>query len=291
MTHSTEDSTEASIDVTDDVMSSAQLDAPGGAETRAMTELFASLRDSVHALAARDPGLHRFGAAQHRYQLAPSLDEPALAAIEDRIGATLPRDLRQFASEISAGGAGPYYGIVPLDRAAPYVIVTPRGAPWSRALPLAHLGCGYTAVIALDGPARGSIWIDARTIGLVGEIYPTFTTFFIDWVERVAASRWPEPHVPPGRCPLAAALTGYLGHCERELSLPAGTIAGAQLRDALGRLGPGAIEIVADVAPWFDDNDPVDPCIACAQLIDNLADDGLRRDIVAPGRPPKPLRA
>jgi hypothetical protein len=67
-------------------------------------------------------------------------------------------------------------------------------------------------------------------------------------------------------------------------------LAGAALRDALSRLGPGAIEIAAEASPWFDDGDRVDPCIACARLIENLAGDGLRRDVVAPGALPRPQR-
>ena len=48
---------------------------------------------------------------------------------------------------------------------------------------------------------------------------------------------------------------------------------------------PGKGSVVGD-----DADDRVDPCIACARLLDNLADDGLGRDVVAPGLPPRPLR-
>jgi len=97
--------------------------------------------------------------------------------------------------------------------------------------------------------------------------------------------------VPPGACALAAALSDYLAHCEAAAGQAAGSLAGAALRDALARLGPGAIEVAAESSvAWFDADDRVDPCIACARLIDNLAGDGLRRDVVAPGVPPRPLR-
>jgi hypothetical protein len=146
-------------------------------------------------------------------------------------------------------------------------------------------------VAALDGGARGEVWIDARAIGVTRAIQPSFTAFYLDWIDRLAHARWPEPHVPPGACPLAAALSGYLAHCEAERGVAAGTLAGEALRDALLRLGPGAIEVAAESAvAWFDDDDRVDPCIACARLLDNLAADGLGRDVVAPGVPPRPLR-
>jgi len=145
-------------------------------------------------------------------------------------------------------------------------------------------------VVALDGSARGEVWIDARAIGVVRPIQPGVTALYLDWIDRLAHARWPEPHVPAGACALAAALSGYLARCEAEAGAPAGTLAGAALRDALSRLAPGAIEIAAEASPWFDDGDRVDPCIACARLIEDLAGDGLRRDVVAPGAPPRPLR-
>src|SRR4051794_37853765 len=95
-----------------------------------VSELWATAREAVAALAASDPGYRRFGAAQHRYALRPPLAEPALAAIEAALGAPLPDDLREFAAEASAGGAGPGYGIVALDRAAAYAVAAPPAAPW-----------------------------------------------------------------------------------------------------------------------------------------------------------------
>ena len=97
--------------------------------------------------------------------------------------------------------------------------------------------------------------------------------------------------MPAGSCALASALSGYLGVCEQQLGLAAGTLAGPALREALGDLGPGAIEIAAEAgATLFTPGDRVEPCIACARLIDTLAAEGLRRDVVAPGALPLPLR-
>jgi hypothetical protein len=258
-----------------------------------VSELWATARDAVRALAAADPALRRFGAAVHRYELAPPLDAAAARAVEHRLGAALPlpEELRALVTELGAGGAGPGYGLVPVDRTADRLVAAPAGAPWTRGLPLAHLGCGYLAVVALDGGARGEVWIDARAIGVVRPIQPGVTALYLDWIDRLAHARWPEPHVPAGACALAAALSGYLARCEAETGTPAGALAGPALRDALSRLGPGAIEIAAEASPWFDDGDRVDPCIACARLIESLAGDGLRRDVVAPGALPRPQRA
>lgn len=256
-----------------------------------MSEPPATVREAVAALGAADPGRRRFGAAQHRYALAPPLTGDTLAALEDRLGAALPEDLRSFAAEVAAGGAGPGYGIVPIDRAAAYAVTAPAGAAWTRGLPIAHLGCGYAAIAVLDGRARGEIWIDARAIGVLAPIHPSFAAFYVDWIDRLAGARWPDAHVPPGACALAGALSGYLAGCERSAGAAAGTLAGAALRQVLARLGPGAIEIVAaSSVAWFDAADRVDPCIACARLIENLAADGLGREAVAPGVPPRPVR-
>lgn len=257
-------------------------------------DLVATMRQAVDALAAADRSLRRFGAARHRYQLSPPLTAGALAAAEAQLGATLPDDVRAFALEVGAGGAGPGYGIVPIDRAAAFAIAAPIAlppAPWTRALPLVDLGCGYTAICPLDGESRGQIWIDARAIGQVRAIHPSFTAFYLDWIDRLAHSRWPDPQVPPGACALAAALSGYLAHCEAAAGVAPGTLAGAALREALERLGPGAIEVAA-AAPvgWYADDDRVDPCLACARVVENLAGDGLRRDAIAPGVMPLPLR-
>jgi hypothetical protein len=77
---------------------------------------------------------------------------------------------------------------------------------------------------------------------------------------------------------------------ERRLGLDEGKLAGDPLREVLGQLGPGAIEIAAETATLFGPGERVDPCIVCAHLIETLAADGLRRDVVAPGVPPLPAR-
>ncbi|MGN6108475.1 MAG: SMI1/KNR4 family protein [Kofleriaceae bacterium] len=248
-------------------------------------------RAALAALAEGDRALRRFGAAHHRYALAPPSSASAIEAIERRIG-PLPDDLRTFALEVGAGGAGPYYGWLPLERAAELVYDAPPGIErWRRALPVAHVGCGYAAVVPLDGDARGELWLDARALGQVHPIAPSFTAFYVGWIDRLARGRWPDDLVPPGACALASALGGYLGVCEQRLGIEPGTLAGPALREALDALGPGAIASAAEgPLPLFEPGDRVDPCLACARLVDHLAADGLRRDAVAPGLPPLPLR-
>jgi hypothetical protein len=267
---------------TPDLAASPVRDGRGG---RRVSELFATLREAVATLAAADPKLTRFGAATHRYQLLPPVDAAALAPLA-QLG-PLPDDYRDYVTQLSAGGAGPYHGLLPAPRLAP--IAAPRGITvWQRALPIAHLGCGYAALLVLDGDARGEVWISAGSI--VGPIRPSFTVFVVDWIDRLSHARWLDGFVPPDACALANALTGYLDHCERRRGLASGTLDGDALREDLADLGPGAIQLAAGASVLFAPADPVDPCVTCVQLIERMAAQGLRRDVVAPGILPLPQR-
>ena len=232
-------------------------------------DLWSELERAIAAARAADPKLARFGAARHRYALAPPIADPAILA-------RLPDDARAYAARFG-GGAGPYYGVLPLDRVAP--LAGPDGHDW---LPIAHLGCGYAAMLVLAGPARGQVWIDAHAIGVVAPIRASFTAYVVDWIDRLAHARWPDAFVPPGRCALASALTGYLGYHEQQLGLEPGALAGDALAEVLARLGPGAVEVVGG-EPLFGDGEPVDPCASCLRLVENL---GLSPTIVKPGRVP-----
>jgi hypothetical protein len=239
-----------------------------------VSEFLATLDRTLVALAAADPDLRRFGAARHGYRRAPVVAPP-----------DAPEDLRDYAGHFAGGGVGPYYGLVRLDRVQP--IAAPAGVTaWTRALPIAHLGCGYAAVVALDGP-RGEVWIDARAVGVVAPIYPSFTAYYLDWIDHLAHNRWPRGFVPAGACAIAVALSGYLGVHEQRLGIAPGTLAGADLAAALAALGPGAIEVTAEASVLFDPADPVDPCVTCARLVDNL---GLPPAVVSPGAIPRPDR-
>jgi hypothetical protein len=245
-----------------------------------VSELTTRLREILAAFAASDPGCKRFGAAQHRYQLLPPVE---------RVDLELPDDYREYVTRLSAGGVGPYYGLVPADRVLP-VDAPGRITTWRRALPIAHLGCGYAALLVLDGAAAGQVWLDAHALGIVEPIRASFTAFYLDWVDRLANHRWLDGFVPAGMCAITAALSGYLAMHERQLGLEPGTIAGDQLRYALGKLGPGAIEATVSELGLFEPGDRVDPCATCARALQGLVEQGLRADVVAPGLPPLPCR-
>ncbi|MCX5745501.1 MAG: SMI1/KNR4 family protein [Proteobacteria bacterium] len=257
-----------------------------------MSELITTLRQAVAELAATDRACRRFGAATHRYELAPPLATDEIVALERALGAPLPDEYRDFLGEISGGGAGPAYGVFPAAGAARHVIRDPHPAWGSaqRAIPIGHFGCGHAIVLVLDGRARGEVWLYARAIDVVAPIRPSFSTYYIDWIDRLARNALPDTIVPADACALPSALSGYLGVWERRLGIAPGQLAGPPLRDALGALGPGAIELAADRSPLFEVGDRVDPCLSCALLVEKLAADGLAPDVIAPGLPALPVR-
>ena len=225
-----------------------------------MSELLSTLRDTLAALAAADPQLRRFGATKQRYELAPVL------SVEQ--AAHLPDEVRAYATQIAGGGVGPYYGLLPLGEAKPIAAV--RGVTaFTRALPIAHLGCGYAAVLPLDGDARDQVWIETQTHNQDTTKNNSKTTYLIDWFDRLANAAWPEGFVPPGKCAMAAALAGYLAMHEQRLGVEPGGLSGDALAEVLAQLGPGAIQI-ANEGPLFAPDAPVDPCVTCARLLDNL---------------------
>jgi len=245
-----------------------------------VSELHARLREILSALAASDPSCKRFGASLHRYELLPPVADA---------DTELPADYREYVTRFSAGGVGPYYGLFEATRALAHVLERPHRALPGRVLPLAHLGCGYLAVMPLEGAAAGQVWLLAAALDLAQPIRPSFTAFLLDWIDKLAQNDWLDGFVPIGQCALQGALTGYLHVHEQTLGLPDGGLTGSPLREALGDLGPGSIRIAAE-GPLFDEGDIVDPCITCARMLANLGEDGLASDVVAAGVPAKPQR-
>jgi HEAT repeat protein len=64
----------------------------------------------------RERGLKCFGCEAHGFRLNPPLSESAVAAFENQHGIRLPEDYRQFLLHAGNGGAGPHYGLLPLEQ-------------------------------------------------------------------------------------------------------------------------------------------------------------------------------
>lgn len=143
-----------------------------------------------------------FGADSHHYKLNPVVTEHQLQAFEVRYKITLPQDYRLFLFEIGNGGAGPYYGIQPLEESLYACLgskndselinpaeLFPYTETWnmtfsgdvenlaetltfeqeyfatkhaSGALNICNFGCGASFYLIVNGDEYGNIWFDGR---------------------------------------------------------------------------------------------------------------------------------
>lgn len=72
------------------------------------------VRTAIRRLFVGQPNV--FGADGHHFKLTSPLSESTVIAFEHHHNISLPGDYRNFISQISNGGAGPYYGIFPLGQ-------------------------------------------------------------------------------------------------------------------------------------------------------------------------------
>lgn len=84
-----------------------------------MDGVWAGVRERVLALRAAPNRRAVFGAYfleyGHRFELRPVLTEAQVEAVERRRGVTFPAEYRDFLLEVGAGGAGPDYGLFPVE--------------------------------------------------------------------------------------------------------------------------------------------------------------------------------
>lgn len=80
---------------------------------------WAGVRERVLALRKAPRWQEVFGADfhgyGHKFELLPVLTEEQLQAVERRLGTELPEEYRTFLLEVGAGGAGPDYGLFPMN--------------------------------------------------------------------------------------------------------------------------------------------------------------------------------
>ncbi|GAB4332230.1 MAG: hypothetical protein OHK0038_07750 [Flammeovirgaceae bacterium] len=78
-----------------------------------------SIKSKLNLLIEKDKEFKTFGSnepwAGHKYQLNPTLSELDIAIFESANQLKLPSDYREFINKVGNGGAGPYYGLYPLE--------------------------------------------------------------------------------------------------------------------------------------------------------------------------------
>jgi hypothetical protein len=147
---------------------------------------------------------HHFRVEAHRFRPGSRLSEHELQAFEREHEISLPEDYRAFLLQIGEAAAGPYYGLLPLQRWAdlaeempghlsrpsPLIPEITYGEGWDEALgiaanpycgllPIVEQGCGGYSALTVTGAARG------RVVS-VGDGVPFFVRdrSFLDWYER-----------------------------------------------------------------------------------------------------------
>src|SRR5579884_2697565 len=91
-----------------------QRDEQGGAHMAIVPDV-TRLHAKVAELRRQDTQFRVFGASAHHYLLNPCLSERQVQEAETHYGIALPEDYRQFLLLMGNGGAGPDYGLFPLE--------------------------------------------------------------------------------------------------------------------------------------------------------------------------------
>jgi HEAT repeat protein len=160
----------------------------------------------------RERGLTCFGSEKHQFRLNPPISEADLGAFETRHSIQLPDDYRTFLREAGNGGAGPYYGILPLEQwdyfVGEVVDSLPESflalpcplypdmegkadswaerfkncvSPYQGTLSLGDQGCTFATQLIVSGPFAGRvIYVDAAA----APPYIVWEVDFLAWYER-----------------------------------------------------------------------------------------------------------
>jgi tetratricopeptide (TPR) repeat protein len=271
----------------------------------------AGARAGVAELGAHDPDFEQFGAATHRYTLDPPLPDGVLGELERASGVKLPVDYATFVTRVGARGAGPGYGLLPLDVPAQLALLAGE-FPYRRPLrptrrkleaeeleavekplggvvALAHHGCDYLSFLVVRGPRAGSVWIDLRAAGLgLVPTHDSFSDWYRDWLRATAGGEWPELPIEPGICAIFQLITGYLHAAEQKLGLAPGSLTEEQTRVALGELPAGSVGAVAQKSFYYDDDDGIPPCPVCEHMFAYFIEHRLLRpEQIRPGVAPR----
>lgn len=224
----------------------------------------------------------------HGGELGPVATEAEVVALERDIG-PLPPDYRRFVRNVQHRGAGPGYGLVsplhPAQRVTAKGVMTWRhdespSRPAQGVLLLAHAGCGNAWLLALNGSAPGTIWIDAGgSDGRARKVADSFTEWYEGWLDALVRDVPRFVHWEGAACATVQVFSQLLASLNDE-----GFVGEAAAREVPKRVGPGAIRCLCQASDYFDARDTLEPCQACCQLARRFA---LRDDVFARGAPPR----
>lgn len=182
---------------------------------RVIDERLDILRAKLATMAELDAERQVFGAENHGWALNAPLCEDEVERFEAEHGVTLPDEYRRFLLRLGNGGAGPYYGLAPLevwdaealrdsppaDLARPFPLAgtwmpvdaegeeTPaawpeKANPFDGCVFLADIGCGYNAFLVVNGNARGAVWEDYTAgDGAIEQRDASFLDWYETWLD------------------------------------------------------------------------------------------------------------
>ncbi|MFK4475803.1 hypothetical protein ABH897_005603, partial [Paenibacillus sp. RC73] len=78
------------------------------------------IKNKLNQAMRKDTAFSVFGASSHQYKVKEKLTAKELADWQAHNQVTLPEPYAQFLTKVGNGGAGPYYGIYPIEKAASY---------------------------------------------------------------------------------------------------------------------------------------------------------------------------
>src|SRR5580704_10637649 len=84
----------------------------------ALDEQLARINQKLRIVAQRPAARKALGERQHGYHMRPKLSVLEVAEFEHAHNVQLPEGYRAFLTHVGNGGAGPYYGLLPLERCA-----------------------------------------------------------------------------------------------------------------------------------------------------------------------------
>jgi hypothetical protein len=165
------------------------------------------IKRKLEVLQTLDKEFIVFGSRRgHQYKLRPTLTEFEIQNFENQQNFSLPQDYRNFLLKFGNGGAGPGYGLYPLQKTRlrgdptqvfPYTkpiqdwmeIESSSRYQYAGALEILTFGCSYYALLILTGAERGRIWLDAEAYSIPSENYSgdkrpcDFLTWYEQWLD------------------------------------------------------------------------------------------------------------
>lgn len=183
------------------------------------------IRQKLAQARKADRTLKAFSAKTHKYRLHPPAKPDAVAACETRLGVPLPADFKAFLLGVGHGGAsfqgagaGPFYGISPMDMLHKYgrpddlsnpVVIFPRMSDedwktlsgpayddldmpddafeaeeaklYGGLLRICDQGCAIAAALVMNGPNSGRV-VNVSAEGTKPQF--AYEANFLDWYER-----------------------------------------------------------------------------------------------------------